>query len=80
MKDLLCILTVLLLTGNVAAQQAVDLGLSVLWADCNVGAEQPEDAGLYVAWGELQPKDEYLMKTYNSQIIEVYICLLQNYC
>ena len=64
MKNLLCIVTVLLLSGNVAAQQAVDLGLSVLWADCNVGAAGPEDAGIYVAWGELQPKDEYLMKNY----------------
>ena len=64
MKHLLCIFAALLLSVNVAAQQAVDLGLSVLWADCNVGAAGPEDAGIYVAWGELQPKDEYLMKNY----------------
>ena len=64
MKRLLCILTVLQLAGTIGAQHAVDLGLSVLWADCNVGAAQPEDAGIYVAWGELQPKDEYLMRNY----------------
>lgn len=64
MKHLLSILAALLLSGSIAAQHAVDLGLSVLWADCNVGAAQPEDAGIYVAWGELQPKEEYLMKNY----------------
>lgn len=64
MRHLLCILTVLQLAGTVTAQHAVDLGLSVLWADCNVGAAHPEEAGIYVAWGELQPKDEYLMRNY----------------
>ena len=32
--------------------EAVDLGLSVLWATCNVGASSPEDYGDYFAWGE----------------------------
>ena len=45
MKYLLCILTALQFAGTVAAQQAVDLGLSVLWADCNMGATEPGDAG-----------------------------------
>ncbi|MBR1869255.1 MAG: hypothetical protein IJ799_04230 [Bacteroidales bacterium] len=31
---------------------AVDLGLSVLWADRNIGAESPEDPGDFFAWGE----------------------------
>lgn len=31
---------------------AVDLGLSVLWADRNIGAATPEDPGYYFAWGE----------------------------
>jgi hypothetical protein len=64
MKYLLCILTALQFAGTVAAQQAVDLGLSVLWADCNVGATEPEEVGIYVAWGELEQKGEYLMTNY----------------
>lgn len=34
---------------------AVDLGLSVLWADMNVGAKAPEQSGYYYAWGEVSP-------------------------
>ena len=37
----------------------VDLGLSVLWADCNVGADSPEEAGVRFAWGETAPKTYY---------------------
>ena len=37
----------------------VDLGLSVLWADCNVGADSPEEAGVRFAWGETVPKTYY---------------------
>ena len=32
--------------------EAIDLGLSVLWANCNLGAKQPRDYGTRVAWGE----------------------------
>ena len=32
--------------------KAIDLGLSVKWADCNVGAEHPWDAGMYFLWGD----------------------------
>jgi len=32
--------------------EAVDLGLSVKWANMNVGAESVTDRGLYFAWGE----------------------------
>ena len=32
--------------------EAVDLGLTVLWANCNLGAKQPRDYGAHVAWGE----------------------------
>ena len=35
---------------------AVDLGLSVKWANCNVGASTPEEYGDYFAWGEVHPK------------------------
>ena len=44
--------------------EAVDLGLSVMWATCNVGAEYPEDYGDYFAWGETQPKEQYYWTTY----------------
>ena len=32
--------------------RAIDLGLSVKWADCNVGAENPWNAGKYFLWGD----------------------------
>ena len=34
---------------------AVDLGLSVKWANCNVGATAPEQYGDYFVWGETEP-------------------------
>lgn len=37
----------------------VDLGLSVLWADCNVGADRPEEYGARFAWGETSQKTYY---------------------
>lgn len=42
----------------------VDLGLSVLWADCNVGAERPEQCGERFAWGETSPKTYYSEHNY----------------
>ncbi|MBR3286434.1 MAG: BACON domain-containing protein [Bacteroidales bacterium] len=44
--------------------QAVDLGLSVLWADRNLGADGPTGYGDYYAWGETQTKDNYTWGTY----------------
>ena len=38
---------------------AVDLGLSVKWADCNLGATKPKNNGCYFAWGETAPKINY---------------------
>lgn len=35
--------------------EAVDLGLSVKWANMNIGATTPEGFGDYFAWGETQP-------------------------
>lgn len=35
---------------------AVDLGLSVLWADMNVDALSPAEAGGYFAWGETRAR------------------------
>ena len=39
--------------------EAVDLGLSVKWANVNVGAKKPSDFGTYFAWGETKPKNFY---------------------
>ena len=49
---------------NTDCIEAVDLGLSVMWATCNVGASSPEDYGDYFAWGETQPKENYDWTTY----------------
>ncbi|MBR5677217.1 MAG: leucine-rich repeat protein [Paludibacteraceae bacterium] len=46
------------------AAQAVDLGLSVKWANMNVGAESPEGYGNYYAWGETSTKETYNWSTY----------------
>ncbi|MGM9745646.1 MAG: hypothetical protein ACI30H_01600 [Paludibacteraceae bacterium] len=43
---------------------AVDLGLSVKWADINVGAYAPEEYGDYFAWGETTAKSTYNWSTY----------------
>lgn len=44
--------------------QAVDLGLSVKWADRNLGAASPLEAGDYYAFGETAAKDYYDWDTY----------------
>ncbi len=49
-------------TGTVG--EAIDLGLSVIWASHNVGATKPEEYGDYFAWGETAPKDNYSWETY----------------
>ena len=50
--------------GQVVEVQAVDLGLSVKWANMNVGATTPEDYGDYFAWGETVIKEIYDWSTY----------------
>ena len=42
----------------------VDLGLSVLWADCNIGASSPEEYGNYYAYGEVTTKEMYSPDNY----------------
>ena len=64
MKRILSSVLSLLLAHLMYAQHAVDLGLSVLWADRNVGADSPGSPGIFVSWGELEPKSEYLMSNY----------------
>ena len=46
------------------AIEAVDLGLSVKWANENLGATAPEKYGDYYAWGETEPKEAYSWSTY----------------
>jgi hypothetical protein len=43
-----------LVLEDVLAPGFVDLGLSVLWAECNLGASSPEGTGLFYSWGEVQ--------------------------
>ena len=43
---------------------AVDLGLSVKWANRNLGAERIENPGGYYAWGETETKSVYSWETY----------------
>jgi hypothetical protein len=64
MKQIITILLSLTYALTAGAQHAVDLGLSVNWADRNIGANRPEEAGIYVAWGELEPKDTYTLDNY----------------
>ena len=51
-------------SGDVDEREAVDLGLSVMWATCNVGATAPEEFGDYYAWGETVTKEDYDYNTY----------------
>ncbi len=59
--------------------EAIDMGLSVLWLGCNLGANSPEENGDYYAWGETATKphyydndykwgeDFYIMRKYNTR-------------
>lgn len=40
-------------------RNAVDLGLSVLWATCNLGADKPTQYGNYYSWGDPTPKSTF---------------------
>lgn len=42
--------------GQIHMANAVDLGLSVLWADCNVGASTIDDVGGRYGWGDATGK------------------------
>ena len=44
--------------------QAVDLGLSVKWADFNLGAFKPSDPGNYYRWGDTYTAMEYSTSGY----------------
>ena len=66
----------------VNGHRAVDMGLSVRWADCNVGASASDDAGNYYAWGETNTKASYNRQTYkfysNSTWVLKY-CTMSDY-
>ena len=47
---------------------AVDLGLSVYWAECNLGAMASVNPGDFYAWGELTPKSTYEWSNYKFRI------------
>ena len=61
---------------------AVDLGLSVLWADRNIGADNPWDYGDYFAWGETETKDFFDWDNYKyaNGDYDDYDKLLTKYC
>ena len=60
-KTATCTVTV---NSAIPAYEAVDLGLSVKWANKNLGTDFPEDTGEYYAWGETETKDDYTTDTY----------------
>lgn len=58
----------------------VDLGLSVMWAECNLGAETPAEYGEYYSWGELSPKTDYSENGYKFYVNEQYQDIGTNIC
>lgn len=50
--------------------KAVDLGLSVKWADCNLGATSPEQDGDPYAWGELKKKEDLRFTSDNYEWVK----------
>lgn len=43
---------------------AINLGLSVYWANSNLGADAPSDCGAYYSWGETSPKTNFSWSNY----------------
>ena len=58
-KNATCAITVLSTTP-----EAIDLGLSVKWADRNLGATDPTGAGGFYSWGETETKTNYAREYY----------------
>ena len=54
----------IVVTSEPVTITAVDLGLSVKWANANIGAKANEDRGNYYAWGETETKENYSWSTY----------------
>lgn len=47
--------------------EAIDLGLSVKWANMNIGAKHPSDCGFRFAWGECEAKEMFSPENYEWQ-------------
>lgn len=60
-------------TTRNADEMAVDLGLSVLWADCNLGASSWEEDGLALAWGELKDNRTGDLKDYRYYVDDQFV-------
>lgn len=54
------------LKNSVNGNRAVDLGLSVRWAEYNLGTRAPEESGFFFAWGETKEKKNYNEKSSKS--------------
>ncbi len=50
--------------SSIVPLEAIDMGLSVKWANKNIGASAPENYGDYYAWGETETKENYSWSTY----------------
>ena len=60
--------------------EAVDMGLSTLWATCNIGSELPEGLGEIYAWGETETKRDYSENKYSYYVNEQYEYIGVNIC
>lgn len=49
---------------SIAPTEAVDLGLSIPWANMNLGAASQEEYGDCYAWGETETKDTFTFENY----------------
>ena len=54
-KTATCNVTVKETSSSVPVPEAIDLGLSVMWASFNLGASAPKYGGKFYAWGETEP-------------------------
>ncbi len=50
--------------------EAVDLGLTVKWANMNLGATTPEGFGYHYAWAEVEPKLDLKFTNSNNKYFE----------
>lgn len=51
-------------TNDGKKAKAIDLGLSVRWADCNLGATNETDCGYYFSWGDTEPGLNFSLNKY----------------
>lgn len=65
-------------TKSEDTMQAIDLGLSVKWADRNVGALLPENDGDFYAWGDTLTRNMYSTTTYTHHVNDNYVSIGTN--